>query len=66
MKNVLLVAPFTGGDLFKHRWVTPSLGLWRIASYLNRRGHNCSVYDCNLDDKSFDEVLVQDWDIIGF
>ncbi len=69
MKKVLLCSPFTGGDLFEHRWVTPPLGVWRIASYLNARGHDCTVYDQNDPSNviSFGDLLqIEEWDLIGF
>ena len=69
MKKVLLAGPFTKGDLFEHRFVTSPLGVWRIASFLRKRGHKCEVYD-NADPvktKSFEELITSDnWDIIGF
>ena len=69
MKKVLLCAPFTKGDIFEHRFVTPSLGVWRVASYLNKNGHDCKVYDCGdpANVMSFEEIVKSDdWDIIGF
>lgn len=68
-KKVLLVAPSTKDDLFQHRWVTPNLGLWRIASFLGSRGYYCEVYDCNNPSNivSFaDLIKSSNWDIIGF
>lgn len=66
-KRVLLTAPFTKGDLFEHRWVTPHLGLWRIASYLERKGHTVKIYDKNApNEKEFTEILKEGWDVIGF
>lgn len=69
MKRILLFAPFTKGDLFVHRFVTPPLGVWRIASYLIKHGHQCIVFDSAspANKISFEELLTNyEWDIIGF
>ncbi len=69
MKKILLCAPFTKGDLFVHRFVTPPLGVWRVASFLNKRNHICMVYDQAYpgNELSFEELIKNDkWDIIGF
>jgi len=68
MKRVLIAAPFTKGDLFNQRFVTPPLGVWRIASYLRYHDIECDVYDCNDPDSvSFEIVLEQvKYDIIAF
>jgi len=69
--NVLLAGSFTGGDLFSHRWVTPPLGVWRIASYLNAYGHYAEVYDQNKPGSfgtvEFGAILQsKTWDILAF
>lgn len=69
MKRVLLCGPFTRGDLFEHRFVTPPLGVWRIASYLKKYGHYVEVFDSAnpLNVKSFEDLIKDgSWDIIGF
>ncbi len=69
MKRILLAAPFTKGDLFEHRFVTPPLGVWRIASFLNKRGYRCFVYDQAYPGNkiSFEDLVEQgQWDILGF
>lgn len=67
-KKVLLCAPFTAGDLFVGRWVTPHYGLWRLSSFINANGHYCKIYDCNDPKKEkFEDILKEElWDIIGF
>jgi len=67
--KVLLAAPFVKGDIFEQRFVTPPLGIWRIASFLRARGQDVTVYDdCDpTNEMTFEEtVLSEDWDIIGF
>lgn len=69
MKKVLLCSPFVKGDLFQQRFVTPALGVWRLASYLSIHGHKCVVYDGNdpANKMSFPELVKSEkWDIIGF
>ena len=80
MKKVLLVAPNTKESIFDSRWVTAHLGTHRVRSYLEKHGHYCEVFDCNLpfdwesyekngtaNDSSFKDILEKiDWDIIGF
>jgi len=66
-KRVLLTGPFTRESIAGMRWVTPPLGVHHIASYLNSRGHDTHVYDCNMPGICpFEETVKTGWDIIGF
>ncbi len=68
MKRILLLSPFTKGDLFETRFITPPLGVHRIASFLRKHGHMCIVYDSSKPNNivTFDDLVKNiKWDYIG-
>ncbi len=69
MKNILLCASFVKGDLFETRFVTPPLGVHRIASFLRKHGHMCTVYDSSKPNNlvTFDDLVKNiKWDFVCF
>ncbi len=70
-KNVLLISPHSTAGNNESRYVSPALGVNRIAGWLNADGHHTVTFDPNLpdlDDKclSLEWILDRKWDIIGF
>lgn len=71
-KKILLVSPTSEKTMSEVKWLTPPLGILRLAGYLNSRGHKVDWIDTNFNivtgkgtglEKKFKE---EDWDIIGF
>jgi len=70
-KKILLVSPTSEGTMSKVKWLTPPLGIVRIAGYLNSHGHHAEWIDLNYcnaarDGKLEDKLKEKKWDIIGF
>lgn len=71
-KNILLIAPTAGRDSSKTKWLSPCIGIYRIAGYLKKHGHYAECLDLNLaialQNPSCLEDKLQEkkWDIIGF
>lgn len=71
MKKVLLISPHADKEHNETRYVSPAIGVIRIASYLMGNGHYAEAYDPNLYDIdkntiSLEEKLREfDWDIVG-
>ena len=71
-KKVLFVSPYSGKFAALSQFHAPPLGVMRVASYLNKKGHYSEYFDpnlhaCNNKGPDLEEVIKsQDWDIIGF
>jgi radical SAM superfamily enzyme YgiQ (UPF0313 family) len=71
-KKILFVSPFSGKFAALSQFHAPPLGVMRVASYLNKKGHYSEYFDpnlhaCNNKGPSLEEVIRNtDWDIIGF
>lgn len=72
MKKVLLIMPHSPSHLSESRYVSPSPGIIRLASFINAYGHKAEYFDPNLADidpeKTNLDLIVkkEKWDIIGF
>ncbi len=72
MKKILLFAPNMGRDSAATKWLSPCLGIYRIAGYLNRNGHRAECFDTALTPADQRESAIraklaeQQFDIIGF
>ena len=72
MKQILLISPHSSNRLNESRYVSPAMGVNRIAGVLNANGHYAEAFDPNLHDLSDsymsveDKLKEKDWDIIGF
>ena len=70
--KILLVSPCSNKDIFDRSFMSPPLGVLRLAGFLSGRGHQAKYFDLNLQrvtapNYGLEEVLVEDdWDIIGF
>ncbi|MDI6788131.1 MAG: radical SAM protein [Planctomycetota bacterium] len=64
MKKVLFIAPLTEIYSGTYNYGAPSLGIWRLASFLIAHNHNVTVYDCNIHG-SIEPYLKEDYHIIG-
>lgn len=67
--RILLIAPHKNDELRAGQYLSPPIGIHRIASYLNKRLHaEVAVYDCDLDGVGGLQCLVEHtrFDIIGF
>lgn len=62
MKNVLLISPLSEKYSGIQNYGVPSIGVHRLASFLESHGHNVTVYDCNIHD---DIDTSKPYDIIG-
>jgi len=71
-KKILLLAPSVSRDSSKTKWLSPSIGVYRIAGYLKKHGHYVECIDLNLSiaqkvESCFENKLSEmEWDIIGF
>jgi len=71
-KNILLFSPCSEKEMADRYFMSPPLGVIRLAGFLTARGHNAVYFDPNVfivtgKGKSVDEKLAEmDWDIIGF
>lgn len=71
-KNILLVTPTSPHIIGTTKWMSPNLGIERLAGYLNTHGHNAVAYDTNLFKAIRSKLSLEDklkaksWDIIGF
>ncbi|MBN2368029.1 cobalamin-dependent protein, partial [Candidatus Woesearchaeota archaeon] len=68
LPTILLVAPFKSAELRVGQYLSPPLGIYRIASYLKKKGITVRVIDCNLEgeDKFSETIKETHFDIIGF
>ncbi len=67
--KILLIGPYKSGELRIGQYLSPPLGVHRIASYLKSRGlADVDVLDCDLEgeEKFLDLVSSNRYDIIGF
>ncbi len=70
--NVLLLSPSIARDTSKTKWLSPNIGIWRIAGLLRKHGHRAECYDQALHQATgkgpgFEEKLAErDWDFVGF
>lgn len=71
-KNILLISPTSKGEVAQVKWLSPSLGLIRLVSFLNANGHKAEYLDDNFylatGKNNFLENKLKEksWDIIGF
>lgn len=65
MKKVLLIAPLSEQYSGIRNYGVPSIGVHRLASFLNANGHYAEVYDCNLDDNIDKYLYKEKWDFFG-
>ncbi|MBO67066.1 MAG: hypothetical protein CL398_02030 [Acidiferrobacteraceae bacterium] len=70
-KNILLIPPTADKSTAQDMWLSPNLGIVRIANYLNSKGHYAEFFDVNihqyLEDVSLEDKLRErKWDIVGF
>ena len=72
MKNILLISPNSLDAQAKEFFLSPPLGVVRLAGYLNLHGHYAEYVDGNIlritnRRKDFENKLLEkSWDIIGF
>jgi len=71
-KKILLIAPTSPREVGATKWLSPNLGIERVAGYLNAHGHYAETYDTNLY-KSLktgplleEKLKEQKWDVVGF
>ena len=71
-KNILLISPCSEKKMADVYFMSPPLGVIRLAGFLSGRGHPTEYYDPNVytvtgSGPTLSEVLVEKpWDIIGF
>jgi anaerobic magnesium-protoporphyrin IX monomethyl ester cyclase len=71
-KNILLISPTSKAEVAQVKWLSPPLGIIRLASFLNANGHKAEYIDTNfylaLGQENFleNKLKEKDWDIIGF
>ena len=71
-KNILLISPTSRKEMAEVKWLSPHLGIIRLAGFLNNNGHNVEYIDTNFylalnKEKALEEKLKsKKWDIIGF
>lgn len=71
-KHILLIAPNMSRNSSGTKWLSPGLGIYRIAGYLNKYGHHAECFDTSLfepetkADSYTKKITERDWDIIGF
>src|SRR5574343_515353 len=63
MKRVLLIAPLSEQYSGIRNYGVPSIGVHRLASFINANGHEEVVYDCNIHG-GIEKYLEESWDII--
>lgn len=72
MKNVLLFAPNMERDSAATKWLSPCLGIYRIAGYLKKNHHRAECFDTALVPPEKRDVEIKrkldehPWDIVGF
>jgi radical SAM superfamily enzyme YgiQ (UPF0313 family) len=64
-KKVLLIAPLTEEYSGNRNYGDPPIGVHRLSSFINANGHECEVYDCNIDGPIESYLQKEKWDIIG-
>ena len=71
-KKILLISPTSPREVGATKWLSPNLGIERVAGYLNANGHYAETYDTNLY-KSLNtgpsletKLREQKWDVVGF
>lgn len=71
-KNILLISPTSKKEMAEVKWLSPHLGIIRLAGFLNNNGHNAEYIDTNFylalnKEKALEEKLKsKKWDMIGF
>jgi len=71
-KKVLLLAPTMSRDSSRTKWLAPNIGVYRIAGFLQKHGHQVDCYDHGLylaggTSVSLEgKVAEKEWDFIGF
>jgi radical SAM superfamily enzyme YgiQ (UPF0313 family) len=71
-KNILLISPTGKPEVAQVKWLSPPLGIIRLAGFLNSNGHNAECIDTNFyaalgkTDFLEEKLRSKKWDIIGF
>ncbi|MBI49382.1 MAG: hypothetical protein CL850_03735 [Crocinitomicaceae bacterium] len=71
-KKILFVSPYSGKFAALSQFHAPPLGVMRVASYLNKKGHEAEYFDpnlhaCNQKGPDLEQILKDtEWDIVGF
>ncbi len=65
MKKVLLITPLSEQYSGIRNFGVPSIGVHRLASYINAHGHCAEVYDSNIHGDINPFLNKENWDIIG-
>ena len=71
-KNILLVSPADRKEMAEVKWLSPPLGIIRLAGFLNSRGHKAEYIDTNFglvqgrENYLEEKLREKSWDIIGF
>lgn len=71
-KNILLVSPTDKKEMAEVKWLSPPLGIIRLAGFLNSQGHKAEYIDTNFGlvrgrENYLEEKLKEKpWDIVGF
>lgn len=71
-KKVLLVTPTSYSEVGLTKWLSPNLGIERIAGYLKKHGHSVETFDTNLYHATKigpslkEKLKSHKWDVIGF
>lgn len=71
-KKVLLVTPTSFGEVGLTKWLSPHLGIERLAGYVKKHGHYAETYDTNFYNSTktgpslMDKLKSNKWDVIGF
>jgi radical SAM superfamily enzyme YgiQ (UPF0313 family) len=71
-KNILLVSPTSRKEMTEVKWLSPPLGIIRLAGFLNSKGHRAEYIDTNFylaqgkDNALLEKLKEKKWDIIGF
>jgi radical SAM superfamily enzyme YgiQ (UPF0313 family) len=71
-KKILLVSSTSHEKMGEVKWLTPPLGILRLAGYLNSKGHHAEWIDTNYNIMTGEGPSLEDklkekkWDMIGF
>jgi radical SAM superfamily enzyme YgiQ (UPF0313 family) len=71
-KKVLLVTPTSYSEVGLTKWLSPNLGIERLAGYVKKFGHIAETFDTNLYHTTKNGPSLQEklksykWDVIGF
>jgi radical SAM superfamily enzyme YgiQ (UPF0313 family) len=71
-KRILLISPCSEKEMADRYFMSPPLGVIRLAGFLAARGHHAEYFDPNVHVVTgkglsvFEKIAEKDWDIIGF